>query len=208
MGMLNLGAQVIPSTPSAGAANIFVHSGNKRLYCMDDTGLLNPIDSGILATVANTTVTAAATTTIAGGSTISIPANTLQVGSTFKITIIGSFTGTATATAFRVHLGTAGTNADAIIYTSSVTGAVGTAQAWIEIVFTIRTVGASGTLQGTTVIHQNSATGVSNATISVVAGTTTTAPNTTVNNFMTVSVLSAASGSSGTVQNVVLERLN
>jgi hypothetical protein len=208
MGMLTLASQAIPSTPSSGNANIFVHSNNKRLYCMDDTGLLNPIDSGILATTANVTVTAAATTTIAGGATTPVPLNSLQAGSTFKVTIIGSFTGTATATAFRVHLGTAGTNSDAIIFTASVTGAIGTAQAWIEIIFTIRTTGASGTLQGTMVVHQNSATGVANAALSVVAGTTTTAPNTTVNNFMTISVLSAASGSSGTVQNVVVERLN
>lgn len=208
MAQLVIGNQSIPSTPTTGNSSIFIHSTNKRAYCLDDTGLLNPLDSGILATVANTTVTAGATTTIAGGSTVSVPANTMQAGSTYKVTILGSFTGTATATAFRVHLGTLGTNADAVIYTSSVTGAVGTAQACIEIIFTIRTVGASGTLQGTTIIHQNSATGVAAATISVVAGTTTTAPNTTVNNFMTISILSAASGSSGTVQNVIIERLN
>lgn len=208
MGLLNLANQTIPSTPTAGTSTLFVHTTNKRAYVMDDTGLLNPIDSGIYASVANVTVTAAATTNLVTGSTIPVPANSIVVGSSYKVTIAGSFTGTATATAFRVHLGTAGTNADAIIFTSSVTGAVGTAFAAIDLIFTFRTIGAAGTLQGFLTVHQASATGVANAISTAVVATTTTAPNTTVNNFMTISVLSAAAGSSGTVNNVIVERLN
>lgn len=212
MGRLNLATQTTPSTPSAGTADLFVHSNDKAVYLLDETGNIGRLDNFITAIASNVTVTANATTVIVGGTpSAPIPANSIDVGTTFRVTILGSFTGTATATAFRIHLGTAGTASDAIILTASVTGGVGTSVAKCVIDLTFRTVGAAGTVSGYLTIEQHAAAivGVSAAAggQSVVAGTTTTAPNTTVNNFVTVSILSAASGSSGTVSNAIIERL-
>lgn len=160
------------------------------------------------ATTAAVTVTANANTIVAGGLNVCpAPANSLKIGDTFRFSIDGSFTGTATATAIQVHLGTAGTTADAVILTASVTGAVGTSQARIVGEFTFRTIGAAGTVNGAILLTQVGATGLGNAAVLPVVCTTTTAPNTTTTNYFTVSLLSAASGSSGTTQNGIIEKL-
>lgn len=212
MGRLNLATQTIPSTPSSGTADVFINSFDKQLYTYDDAAKLLMLNSGIVGITGNVTVTANATTVIVGGTpTAPIGANTIQANVSYRVTIIGSFTGTATATAFRIHLGTAGSASDAIILTASVTGGVGTSLAKCVIDMTFRTVGAAGTVSGYLTINQHAGAivGVSAAASgqSVVVGTTTTAPNTTVNNYMTVSILSAAAGSSGTVSNATIERL-
>lgn len=152
---------------------------------------------------------AANANTVVGGGTnnLAIPQSSLRAGTSFRVTIYGSGTGTVTATAFELHLGTAGTTADAKIFTASVTGAVGTSQFKAVIDFTFFTVGASITGSGNLAINQAGATGVSNAAAIDVVGTITTAV-TTANNYLTISILTAAAGSSGTIQNCIVEVLN
>lgn len=207
MGRLNLANQTNPSTPSAATTDIFVNTFDKQLYVLDDAGKLLMLNSEIAAIVANASLVAAGTLTLVGGTNAPVGANTIQVGGGLRIIIEGSFTGTATATTFRVHYGTAGSTADAIIATGAVTGAVGTALARVEILVTFRTVGASGTLQAYLNVQQPGVVGLSNAANSLVAMTTTTAPNTTVNNYLTVSVVSAAAGTTGTIALATIERL-
>lgn len=191
---------------------------NSLIYCIDTKSTLEckSDGSGFLtitsllgaptATTAAVTVNANANTIVAGGLNVcKIPANSINIGTSFRSVILGSFTGTATATAIQVHLGTAGTTADAVILTASVTGAVGTCQCRIVIEFTFRTIGASGSVFGSILLTQATATGLGNATVIPVVCTTTTAPNTTVDNWLTISLLSAASGSSGTTQNGTIE---
>lgn len=214
MAFINIANQTPPSTPAAGTITLFPHSIDKNLYIMDESGNISRLDSLLASIVAAVSVTANATTVIVGGNNATaaakalIPANTVKVGASFRVTILGSFTGTATATAFRIHYGTAGTSADTIIQTSSVTGAVGTSLARVDLTMTIRTIGATATCSGYMEVgqHANASVGVANTPYSVI-NATAQAFNTTVDSYLTVSVLSAASGSSGTVQNAVIERI-
>lgn len=207
MGRLALANQTLPSTPATGLTEIFVNSFDKQLYVLDDAGKLSMLNSEIAAIIANASLVAAGTLTLVGGTNTPVGANTIQINGGIRIVIEGSFVGTVTPTTFRLHYGTSGTTADAIIATGAVTGAVGTALARIEILITFRTVGASGTLQAYLNVLQPGAVGVSNSANNLVAMTTTTAPNTTVNNYLTVSIVSAAAGTSGTIALATIERL-
>lgn len=138
-----------------------------------------------------------------------IPANSLQAGDAFRVTIQGSFTGNVSATAFRVYFGPLGTTGDPVIHTASVTGAVGTAEAKLVMEFTFRTIGATGTLAGAMVVEQAAgAVGITNqAAVAVIATTTTTAPDTTVDAFFTIGLLTANPGATGTVRTVTIEKI-
>lgn len=147
--------------------------------------------------------------TVVGGGTnnLPIPKNSLRPGSSLRVTIYGSATGTATASAFELHLGTAGTTADAKIFTASTTGAVGTSQFKAVIDLTFLTVGATTTQTGNLTVSQHLALGIVNAASEDVIGTFASAV-TTADNYLTASILTAAAGSSGTVQNCIIEILN
>jgi hypothetical protein len=189
---------------TANVTNNGIVTGQNQFIIKDNIGDI--LSGGLSSTTAAVTVVANANTIVAGGLNICpIPSNSLNIGTSFRVTIMGSFTGTATATAIQVHLGTAGTVADAVILTASVTGAVGTSQGKIVIDFTFRTIGAAGTVFGAILLTQASALGLGNAAVLPVVCTTTTAPNTTTANYITVSLLSAAAGSSGTTQNGIIE---
>lgn len=191
-----------------GAINdLGVITGQSQKLSENNIGGLNIGRIGIPIT-ANVAVAANANTIVAGGLNVCpIPANCLKIGTHIRVTIEGTFTGTVTATAMQLHLGTAGTVADAVILTASVTGAVGTSRGKLILECTIRTIGAAGTLVGSVLLLQVGVTGLGNAAVLDIVGTTTTAPNTTVANYLTVSLLSAAAGSSGTVQTGYIEIL-
>lgn len=172
-------------------------------------GNLGHIIEGMQFSRTATVAFAANVNTVVGGGTnlLPLPKNVLRAGSTLRVTIYGSGTGTVTASAFELHLGTAGTTADAKIFTASVTGAVGTSQFKATIDFTFLTVGAAITGTGNLSVNQAGATGIANAAAISVIGTIATAV-TTVDNYLTASILTAAAGSSGTVQNCIIEILN
>lgn len=166
---------------------------------------------GLISSITSSaTVTAATNNIIVGGSGLTacpIPINSPRVGDVFRYTINGSFTGTATSTAVQVHLGPSGNTVDNTILTSSFTGAVGTTQSRIVGDFTFRTVGTAGTVEGTTLVTQIGTSGISNVAVNSSLNTTTTAPNTVQNNYLTISILSATGGTSGTVQSAYIEKL-
>ena len=111
--------------------------------------------------LADQTINAAASAALAG-STINIPANKLRAGTVlkFKISVAKTAAGTA-SNAFVFRLGTSGTTSDAAILTFNLP--VGTAvadQANVEIVVTIRSIGATAVAQGfLTLTHNLSTTG-------------------------------------------------
>lgn len=192
--------------------------GNSLIYCTDTKTTLECKQDGSgfitltallgapVTITAPVTVTANAETIIIGGLNVcKIPKSSLNIGTTFRITIIGSFTGTATATAIRVRLGAAGTTIDNLIQTASITGAIGTSQCKIMMEFTFRTVGAATSQNGAIQVNQIGTTGLSNAAVNCVVTTTTASGDNTIDGWLTVSMLTAASGSSGTVQNAFIE---
>jgi hypothetical protein len=185
-------------------------SGQNQKFVSGNLGHM--LEGGVCAITSAVSVVANANTIVAGGLNICpVPANAIRVQTTIRVTVTGSFTqATAgTAVAVQVHLGTAGTVADAVIATHALTSGVGTSVARLIIDLTFRTIGASGTVasQLQVVQHAAAVVGISAAAggLSEVQGTTTTAPNTTTANYLTVSILSAASGVTGTTQLGIIE---
>lgn len=159
-----LTTETAPATPSAGNCIIFVESVGKRLSFKDDAGRTYTLGEGAIRnnSVASQGAGFAADTYVTG-SNCNIPASlALQVNTQYRCKISLSKTAIGTATPIViVRIGTAGTVADAAIATF--TGAVQTGVAdtgFIEILLTIRTIGAAATSQGTYALKHNSANAV------------------------------------------------
>jgi hypothetical protein len=125
-------------------------------------------DSVSNRSVAQQTI-AAATTALVTGSTLTVPVGKLRAGTVLRWTLIVTKTAGTAANTFLVKIGTAGTTADATIHTLALPVGTGVADvAHIEIMVTIRTIGASATSSGALrMTHNLSATGF--ATIPAVA---------------------------------------
>lgn len=158
-----LDVQSASATPAAGQVAIFAETGGKKVTFKDDAGKTYTLGISGIRNTAIAAVAGYTADTYVVGSAITIPASlTLQVGSTYRIRISVNKTaaGVAAPTCI-VRIGTAGTTADAAILTF--TGAAQTAAAdvgIIELVCTIRSVGAAGVLQGTFYLTHNSANAV------------------------------------------------
>jgi hypothetical protein len=141
----------------------------------------------------------------------SIAANTLAVGMAFRITAYGTCISTAAnLSTFTVRFGTAGTTADATVLAATCTAAVtGTTVPFkFEAIVTIRTIGSTGTVTAGVQIVNNGVTGISSATTPVVVGTgTTLTMNTTVGNFLGLSYKSAATTTTATFNQVIVEQV-
>lgn len=156
-----LATETAPATPSAGNCIIFVESVGKRLSFKDDAGRTYTLGQGCIRNYAVASVTGYAADTYLVGSSITVPASlTLQAGSQYrcKISLSKTAAGVAAPTVI-VRIGTLGTTGDAAAFTftyGAQTAAVDTG--FIELFFTVRTVGATGTLQATCVVEHNAAT--------------------------------------------------
>lgn len=130
------------------------------------------------SSLVTTPATIAATETVVHS--IPLPANSMLVGTTFRITAAGIITATAPTLTGRVRIGTTGTTADAaVVATPAVAVATGTG--WTtEMYVTIRTIGSGGTWMGQGLV-QGTAPGKS-------TNTATQAINTTVANFLTLTL--------------------
>lgn len=162
-----------------------------------------------------------ATTTAASGAintaetiispTFAIPAGTFKVGSSYRIRIFGTCTSTAAnLSTFTVRYGAAGTTADASMGTVTCTAATsGTTIAFcVEILVTVRAIGASGTLIVVGIITNQGITGISSAAQAVVVvNAQTTSVNTLAAGFLSVSYKSAVSTTTSTIQSVVIEQI-
>lgn len=148
------------------------------------------------------------TIVVGGLARAKIYANTLKVGTTIRVVLQGTCTATvANASTFRVRLGTAGTTADTAIgaATTAASAAAGTNIPFkVEIIFTVRTVGAAGTISGKLTLTNQGVTGIATVTSQTI-DLTVAALDTTVDNWLSASYQSAANTTTATFQNASIE---
>jgi hypothetical protein len=147
------------NTPAAGVGAAFLDNQNKTLKTKDDTGFISGQFSNFSVTAQSP---AAATRTYITGSSLKIAKNKLQVGSMFRWRMNLTKTGAGTAlSTFDVCVGTAATTADTARLSFTKPAGTGVVdEGWIEIVATVRTIGATGVMVGEfTMIHNLAATG-------------------------------------------------
>lgn len=165
-----LDVQSASVTPAAGQVVTFPETTGKRLTYKDDAGRTYTLGVGGIRNYAVASVTGYAADTYLVGSPITVPASlTLQVGSQYrcKISMQKTAAGVAAPTII-VRIGTLGTTGDAAIVTF--TGAAQTAAAdigFVEILLTIRTIGAAATSQIAVTMQRNvaGAAGLSGVTV-------------------------------------------
>lgn len=169
----------------------------------------------VSATIAASAAINTTETIVAGGLNLApFPANSVRVGDTFRITLLGTCTSSvANVSTFRLHWGTAGTISDAIIASQAITAAAtGTTIPFkFEFIFTVRTLGSTGTIFGTIVtLSQGLATGTSSGlqafSVNTLAPTFFALLNTTTANYMSLSYQSAAATTTCTFQNGIIEK--
>lgn len=134
--------------------------------------------------------------------TLTFPANSLQIGSVYRVRLHGTCTSTvANASTFSLQLGPLGTAADQLVATVACTAAASGTNIpfFIDFDLVCRTTGATGTVAGFGRLLNNGVTGVSDAAV-VIGATGTATIDTTVANKLTVSYLSAAATTTSTFQ--------
>jgi hypothetical protein len=137
-----------------------------------------------------------------------IPANTLIVGTTYKIECFGTCTSSvANASNFRIRIGTAGTSSDAVAAVVTPTAAASGTNVPFSARFyvTIRTTGVGGTLGGNGTLINNGVTGVSAAATVVGTPQVGVTVNTTVANTIQLSYVSAAITTASTFNLATIE---
>ncbi|SRR6266511_2645858 len=143
--------QAAPATPAAGQQLIWVdNAAGLGLMSRDDSGSVFPLSGNMNKSTASQTLVAA-TDTVVTGSRILIPSSGLTVGMVYHVRLSMSkgAVGT-TGLIWTVRLGTLGTTGDASQWTH--TGVAQTAVAetgFYELLCTVRSIGASGVLQAT-----------------------------------------------------------
>ena len=147
MAYQTLDEQSAPANPSSGKQVIYPDSASSMLHYKTDANR----GFGEVYNQSSAAQALAASDTYVTGSDLLIPSFGLQVGSRIVWRISLSKTGAGTAApVWTVRLGTAGTTADASQWAH--TGVAQTAVAetgFYELVTTVRSIGASGVLQGT-----------------------------------------------------------
>jgi hypothetical protein len=160
------------------------------------------------AVVANT----AALVDITPAPIYSIPANTLTAGSTIRVTAYGRWTNGSTATNLTIGVyygGTAGTLLAAIPATALTVST--TNAAWhLEYSFTVRSVGATGTVFGHGWVDLNtSLTAATHLPIPSTANAAITVDTTTAKTINIAATLSQVTGSpTATCDHIIIENLS
>jgi hypothetical protein len=205
--MPSTAAAAVP-VPPAGAAALYFDSVTGTWNSKTPAGISAPIAPPV-GNTASVAVSAALNTveTLITPAT-PIPANFLQVGTTYRITVSGTCTSTvANLSTFTIRLGTAGTVADTSIATITCTAAASGAAIPFQAVFyvTIRSIGAGGTAMGSGSLVNTGITGISANGVGGGGSTATAAVNTTVANFIEVTYKSAAATTTSTFQMAIVE---
>jgi len=168
-------------------------------------------DQGQAATVADSSAINTTETIIV--KTLAIPANRLVAGTHIRAILTGTCNSSvANTSTFTLRMGTLGTTGDTAIATP-VTGVAGTGATAVPfrvtIDFTIRTIGASGTGFVTFTLESNGLTGIVAAQTPVIIMPTMSAFNTqTANNIISVSYKSAATTTTSTFKEGVIQFVN
>lgn len=157
------------------------------------------------------TSTTAASGAIANTETVvvsvTLPANLMQAGTTFRIVAsgVGTAAGATAGSTWRVRVGST-TLTGTIPASLTGTSAAGTNIPFmITALVTVRTAGASGTIIGSIVYNSNAATGNLNTTIAVGQVTTAVAVDTTASKLLELTYISGAAGTTSTYHNAVIE---
>jgi hypothetical protein len=135
---------------------------------------------------------------------------TLNVGTLIRWTILGTCTDTvANTTTFTIRMGILGTTADASVATfvTSVSGSAGTSVPFTAVItLTVQTLTATGTGTGQLVVN-SPATGIIGAAISFNVGSAAaiTALPTTTATFIDLTMVTAATTTTNTIQSVQCE---
>lgn len=138
---------------------------------------------------------AAATLTQFTGSLIAIPPQGFQIGTTFRWTICCSKTAAgAAARTITIRIGTLGTIADAVVATFvSTAGTAAVDVAYINVILTVRTLGAAATATAQqTLMHHQAITGFALVASNVITGTMATFNSTTAQQFISVAMTTGA----------------
>lgn len=200
----NIGLQ---GNTTAGITDNGSVTGQNQKDISDNLGAT--IKGGISATTAASAAINTTETIIAGGvNTAVIPANSLQIGTTIRITTLGTCTASvANASTWTLRMGTAGTTGDASVATGAVTSAAtGTTIGFASIVeFTVRTIGSTGTIAGSLTVLNTGVAGISTNNTNVIPLTATATLNTTTANYIELTYKSAATTTTSTFQNGIVE---
>ncbi len=172
------------------------------------TGSDRVADIAAVTTAASSAINTTETIIVGGLSNSKVAAHTLKVGTTIRCVLTGTCTSTAAnVSTFRVRFGTAGTTSDTAIgaAATAVAATSGTAIPFTaEIVFTVRTVGATGTIYGNLRLLNAGTTGISTVTAQNIA-LTAAAIDTTVDNWLSFTYVAAATTTTSTFQNGIIE---
>jgi len=199
------------SNTTPGITDNGVVTGLNQKEISDNLGAL--IKGGIASSTSASAAINTAETIIAGGNAVLgtsavIPANSLSIGTIIRITALGTCTSTvANVSTFTLRMGTAGTVADASVATATVTAAAsGTTIGFkVELLFTVRTLGATGTIAGSLQVANTGVTGISINNSNVIPLTATATLNTTTANYIELTYKSAAATTTCTFQNGMVE---
>lgn len=170
-----LDEQSAPASPAAGQGVIWTDNAISLPAYKDDAGRGYGVGGGFNGTPATAAQLLGTGDTYVTGSKIVIPSFGLQVGSIYIVRLSLSKSGAGTAApVWTVRLGTAGTTGDASQWTH--TGVAQTAiteTGFYEFWGTVRSIGASGVLQGSLTVARTggtAATGLSSVPIVEVSG--------------------------------------
>jgi hypothetical protein len=210
MSRLILTKAATPSTPSSDTGTFFYDTTEEIFTQVDDTGTVRKMgQNSIYSRTGDTGAINTVETIIAGGlNNAKIYANSLRVGTTIRAVLEGTCTSTvANASTWRFRFGTAGTTSDGVLGSAatSVAAASGNNIPFeCTLIFTVRTIGAAGTISGYVKLVNTGVTGISAVNAQVVE-LTPTAINTTVDNWLSVTYVSAAATTTSTFKMATIE---
>ena len=205
-----LDVQSVPVTPSTGQAVMYVDITDKIQKLIDDAGTVRAFAQNAPCSIvaASAAINTTETIIVGGLNNCKIYANQLKVGTAIRATLEGTCTSSAAnASTWRFRFGTAGTTADGVLGSAanSVAATSGTAIPFeAQLTLTVRTIGATGTIAGYLKLINTGVTGISAVATQVVA-LTPTAIDTTVDNWLSVTYVAAATTTTCTFQNAVIE---
>jgi hypothetical protein len=195
-------------------------SSDANIYTSPSTGLLKLYDNLFLIgmypcliknrTISLTAVTGNITTTdtrIGNPSSI-IPANSIINYSKIRVTLVGTCTTTvANAVNIRLHWGTNGSISDPTIFIATFTASASGTDVLFRMVadVAVRTIGASGTIEGNVSLINNGTTGISTTAMKVVQATYPSVFDTTVYKRLCVSANTGAATTSVKFQQCIAE---
>ena len=172
------------------------------------TGSDRVADIAAVTTAASAAINTTETIIVGGLSNSKVAAHTLKVGTTIRVLLRGTCTSSATAENYvRVRMGSAGTTSDgqAAIALFSPAATTGTDIPFaIELVFTVRTVGATGTIAGTATLFNAGITGILSA-VSQTSALTVSNIDTTVDRWLSITYKSEKTTTTSTFQNGIIE---